>query len=184
MPLLIRRLERADIVSSFDCGDQELNHYLQRFAWQNQQRHSVGTTYVAAVAEAPKVVIGFYTLAASGIPVASFPEDWRRRVSPYREAPVLLLARLAVDRRFQGRGVGAELLTHALELALAVRGTIGCRGVVVEAYPAAVSWYEAAGFVTVTTSPTETRTRKLFLDLRQVEKAKGGAASEAPGRFL
>lgn len=164
MSLLIQRLERGHLVEQFDCGDQELNDYLRRFAWQNQQRHSVGTTFVATASEVPKAVLGFCTFAASSIAAALFPE-----------VPVLLLGRLAVDQRFQGRGVGSELLAHALDQALAVRETIGCRGIVVDAYPAAASWYAAAGFVPVATTPSEARTKKMFLDLRKVEKAKRGS---------
>jgi GNAT superfamily N-acetyltransferase len=171
VPLLVRRLEKDDLVNQFDCGDQALNDYLKRFAWQNQNRHSVGVTYVAAETEVPRAVIGYHTLASSSIPKASFPGNAGQRLSPYHDVPVVLLARLAVDRRFQQRGVGQTLLRHALELSLAVREQVGCRCVLVDAYPSAVPWYGRFGFVPIGGAPAGVPTQKMFLDLRTVEAA-------------
>ena len=171
MPLLVRRLEKDDLVSQFDCGDAALDDYLRRFAWQNQQRHSVGVTYVAAEMEVPRAVIGYHTLASSSIPKSSFPGDAGHRLSPYHDVPVVLLARLAVDQRFQQRGVGRMLLRHALELSLAVREQVGCRCVIVDAYPSAVLWYRRFGFVPIGGAPAGAPTQKMFLDLRTVEAA-------------
>jgi ribosomal protein S18 acetylase RimI-like enzyme len=79
---------------------------------------------------------------------------------------VILLARLAVDRRFQHRGIGELLLLHAVDRAVAVGRQVGCRGVVVDAYPKAVSWYEKFGFVVLSSAGPKSPTRKMFLDLR------------------
>ncbi|HZQ54389.1 MAG TPA: hypothetical protein VFB14_19460 [Bryobacteraceae bacterium] len=59
MALVIRRLEERDEVESFDCGDEPLNNYLKRHAWTNQQRNSIGATYVAVNDRAPKV-LGYF----------------------------------------------------------------------------------------------------------------------------
>lgn len=171
MPLTIRRLAKEDLVNKFDCGDAALNDYLKRFAWQNQQRHSVGVTYVAAETEVPRAVIGYHTLATSSIPTSSFPSDAGRQLSPYRDVPVVLLARLAVDRRFHRHGVGRLLLRHALELALTVREQVGCHCVIVDAYPSAVPWYRGFGFVPIGGAPAAAPTQKMFLDLPTVDVA-------------
>ncbi len=171
MALYIHRLEPTDEVGEFDCGDEALNDYLKRFAWQNQRRHSVGATYVAESVEAPRAVIGYHTLAAGSIPRNAFPSEIGRRLSPYPEIPVVLLARLAVDRRFQRRGIGESLLAHALDRALAVREQIGCRCIIVDAYQSAVRWYRQFGFVSIGGAPADAATQKMFLDLRVAEKA-------------
>ena len=59
MAIVIRRLEEADAVERFDCGDGPLNNYLMRHAWNNQQKSSIGVTYVGLDESAPKTVIGY-----------------------------------------------------------------------------------------------------------------------------
>lgn len=172
MPLFIQRLQRDHLVEQFDCGDQALNEYLKHYAWQNQQRHSVGVTYVAVEGQIPRAVIGYHTLATSSIPKSSFQDNAGRPLSPYSDVPVVLLARLAVDRRFQGRGVGQELLRHALDLSLRVREQVGCRCLIVDAYPSAVSWYQQFGFAPIGGAPAGVPTEKMFIDLRTVEAAQ------------
>ena len=170
MPLAIRRLEKADEVKHFDCGDPKLNEYQRCFAWQNQVRHCVGVTYVALEVDVSNVVvIGFYTLASSSIANALFPDALGRWLPPYSHIPVVLLARLAVDQRFQCRGVGAQLLAHALHQALRIQAAMGCRGVIVDAYPGAVPWYQKYGFVPFGDPPVGAPAETMHLDLRTLE---------------
>ena len=105
MAVTIRRLEEFDEVENFDCGDEPLNNYLKRHAWTNQQKVSIGVTYVAVDESAPSTVLGYFTLATSGIPRERFPKKFVRGLPPY-DLPLILLARLAVDRRFSGKGLG------------------------------------------------------------------------------
>jgi hypothetical protein len=63
--VIIRRLEEQDKVESFDCGDEPLNNYLKRHAWTNQQKSSIGVTYVAIDEGAPFSAIGYFTLATA-----------------------------------------------------------------------------------------------------------------------
>jgi len=97
--VLIRRLEERDEVAAFDCGDETLNNYLKRHAWANQQKSSIGVTYVALDEGAPLSVIGYFTLATASVPRDAFPKKYVRGLPPY-DLPLILLARLAVDRRF------------------------------------------------------------------------------------
>ncbi len=167
MPLTIRRLDRSHNRGAFDCGEAALNNYLRLYALQNQERHQVGTTYVATDETQPDVVLGYYTLAMSELPshiLAGSPV-------PYRTIPVILLARLAVDQRFQGRGVGETLLSDALERSLRIAREIGCRLVILDAYPSAVGWYAKYGLVELGGDPTSSPTRKMGIDLRVVAKS-------------
>ncbi len=171
MTISIRRLARNDETDHFDCGDEALNLYLKRHAWNNQELSSIGVTYVAVAEEAPRSAIGYFTLALSSAPRASFPKKYVRGLPPY-DLPLILLARLAVDRRFAGRGLGEKLLGEALRISLRVSTEAGCRAVITDAYRERVGWYAKYGFEELEAGPTE-RTVRMFLDLRAVRGAFG-----------
>jgi GNAT superfamily N-acetyltransferase len=169
MAVLIRRLEEPDEVESFDCGDEPLNNYLKRHAWENQERSSIGVTYVAADEAAPRSVIGYFTLATASVARDSFPKKHVRGLPPY-DLPLILLARLAVDRRFSGRGLGHALISEALKIALRVSDDVGCRCMITDAYRGRVEWYARYGFVPLK-GAAEGSPQRMFLDLRTIRKA-------------
>lgn len=139
----IRRLNPADDRSGFRSGNVDLDRFLLRFAGQNQFRHHIGTTYVAIEGAA---IAGFATVVASELTVAALPAAKRRKLPAY-PLPVLRLARLGVDERCQGRGVGSELLRAVFALAHRMAGDVGCVGVVVDAKSDAIAFYERLGFI-------------------------------------
>jgi GNAT superfamily N-acetyltransferase len=94
-------------------------------------------------------ILGFVTVAAAEVEIAGLPIS-RRKGLPSYPLPALRIARLAVDSRAQGRGVGAELLKQALMLAKRTAEAVGCVGVLVDAKPGAVAFYERYGFEPVT----------------------------------
>jgi GNAT superfamily N-acetyltransferase len=171
--VLIRRLEEQDEVAAFDCGDEPLNNYLQRHAWTNQQKSSIGVTYVAIDDGAPRSVIGYFTLATASVPRDAFPKKYVRGLPPY-DLPLILLARLAVDQRFSGKGLGHALISEALKIALQVADDVGCRGVVTDAYLDKVDWYARYGFVALE-GAAEGRPQKMFLDMRAIRMARRGS---------
>ena len=87
MAVLIRRLEEPDQVELFDCGDEPLNNYLRRHAWANQQKSSIGVTYVAIEEGAPRTVLGYFTLATASVPRDAFPKKYVRGLPALRLAP-------------------------------------------------------------------------------------------------
>jgi GNAT superfamily N-acetyltransferase len=166
---VIRRLEESDSLESFDCGDEALNNYLKCHAGNNQHKSSIGVTYVAVDELAPGVAIGYFTLATSSAPRDSFPKKHVHGLSAY-DVPVILLARLAVDRRFGGRGLGRELLSESLRITLRASKQVGCRCVVVDAYPTATDWYRKYGFVALEESKRSSV--RMYLDIRTIEAAR------------
>src|SRR5689334_13030779 len=106
MAVLIRRLEQPDDTSAFDCGNAPLNNYL--------------VTYVAVDQIAPRAVLGYFTLATSSVPREAFPKKYVRGLPPPYDLPLILLARLAVDRRFAGKGIGRALISEAFRISLRV----------------------------------------------------------------
>ena len=134
----------GDVQSRFSCRQPDLDRFFQHYAGQNQFKLHLAVTYVA-VAEGR--ILGFATVAASSIERKSLPSARLRRRLPGYPLPVLRLARLGVDAHAQGLGVGRALLGHVLDLALEQRDRIGCVGVVTDAKPDAVAFYERCGFV-------------------------------------
>jgi GNAT superfamily N-acetyltransferase len=140
--LEVRRLRPDDDRTGFRSGEPDLDRFFHRYAGQNQFRHHLGTTYVAVVAGS---IVGFATVAPSSIHAADLPET-RQKGLPAYPLPVLRLARLAVDERGRGQGVGLALLRTVLVLARKLSKELGCVGVVVDAKPGARSFYERFGF--------------------------------------
>lgn len=140
--MLIRSLERSDVRAGFSCGVPSLDLFLERYAWQNQARYRLGITYVA-VDDATRRVFGYFTLAAASV---SAGESSVSAPGGYAEIPCIRIARLAVDERVHGIGLRGELVRAALTIALAESARVGCAGVVVDALPEVVGFYERFGF--------------------------------------
>jgi GNAT superfamily N-acetyltransferase len=140
----IRPLHPDDDRSGFSCGNSELDRFFRHYAGQNQFKLHLAVTYVAVVDDR---LLGFATLAAGSIERLSIPSArLRRRMRAY-PLPVLRLARLGVDARAQGLGIGRALLAHVLRIAVDQRDAVGCIGVVTDAKPEAMSFYASLGFV-------------------------------------
>ncbi len=121
----------------FSCGEEDLDEYLRRYARQHSAAN-VSRTYVAA--EGP-AILGFYSLAMAGIRRDQLPPAHAARF-PRFPLPVARLARLAVDRRYQGQGLGERLLIDALQRCGRLAEEIGMIGVIVDAkHERARDWY-------------------------------------------
>jgi GNAT superfamily N-acetyltransferase len=140
MTVEIRVLRRSDDREPFHSGDEALDLYFHRYAGQNQFRHHVGTTYVAVEGEG---ILGFVTVSAGQLDTGDLPRG--RRMPPY-PAPILRVARLAVDETAHGRGLGKALLRFTIELAERMMSEYGCVGLVVDAKPGAVDFHRRFGF--------------------------------------
>ncbi|HKO48964.1 MAG TPA: GNAT family N-acetyltransferase [Polyangiaceae bacterium] len=142
----IRALRRDDDRSDFSCGQADLNRFFEHYAGQNQFKLHLAVTYVAVV---DAKVAGFATIAASSLERGVVPNARLRKRLPSYPLPVLRVARLGVDTRARGVGIGKALLRHSLGLALEQRDRFGCIGVIADAKPDAIAFYERLGFVPV-----------------------------------
>ena len=172
--MVIRRLAEHDQTENFDCGDEALNNYLKRHAWSNQdwsnqEKISIGVSYVAVDESAPRTVLGYFTLAMASVPRDAFPKKYVRGLPPY-DMPLILLARLAVDGRFAGRGLGHALISEALRVSLRVADEVGCRCIITDAYRDRASWYARYGFVAIE-GAASSGPQRMFLDIRTVRAA-------------
>jgi GNAT superfamily N-acetyltransferase len=141
--LEIRPLRPDDNRSGFSCGQPDLDRFFHHYAGQNQFKLHLAVSYVALVKGR---LAGFATVSAGSLQRKSFPSARMRRRLPGYPLPVVRLARLAVDQRAQGLGVGSALLRHVLALALEQRESLGCVGVVTDAKPEALAFYTRYGF--------------------------------------
>ncbi len=139
----IRLLAREDDRSGFSCGQPDLDRFFEHYAGQNQFKLNLAVTYVAVIHER---TVGFATVAPSSIERTSVPTARLRKRLPSYPLPVLRLARLGVDQRAQGLGIGKALLRYVLGLAIEQRERFGCIGVVTDAKPESIRFYEALGF--------------------------------------
>ncbi len=177
MAVMVRRLEEADVVENFDCNDPALNSSLKKHAWSNQQKSFIGVTYVVVDEAAPQTVLGYFTLATSSIPRDAFPKKHVRGLPTY-DLPLILLACLAVDHRFEGKGLGTLLLKEAFKISLNIAERVGCRCIITEAYPDKVGWYAKYGFVSLEESAENKPTRRMFLDIGTLRLAATRGAQD------
>lgn len=132
--------------SSCDCGDADLNLYLQRYARQNHESGG-SKCFVAAPAGTLSRVLGFYTLSPASLDYARTPALIRKGLARY-DVPVFRLGRLATDLAVQGRGLGGALLLRAAERCLLVAQEVGGVGVLIDAKnERAAAWYAGYGAV-------------------------------------
>lgn len=135
---VVEKLRAEHIVDTFDCGKDELNRYLQRHALVNQQA-GMAQTYVVAP---NSNVLGYFSLAAGSVAHDAATDRVVKGVARH-PIPAILLARLAVDRSQQGRGLGPALLKDALVRSVNAAETIGARVLLVHAMDeTARSFYE------------------------------------------
>lgn len=161
MPARIELLDGQHPRANFDCGVPALNEFLQRHAGQ-QQRRGIGKTWVAV--DEGLAVLGFVTVSAGGVSTATLPSTLKL---PRYPVPIMRIGRLAVDLRHRGQGIGMDLLSFALHLALDVSARIGLYAVVVDAKDdTAASFYRRHGFI-----PTLDDARCLFLPLSWLAQA-------------
>ncbi len=131
-------------VKEFRCGQPTLDRWLQAYAGQSERR-DVARTFVATDSELK--VVGYYTLVAGHVEHPATSPRVRSGVSRHFPIPICLIARLAVDQSWQGRGLGSDLLRDALRRTLAASDQIGIRAVVVDGIDAeAANFYRRHGF--------------------------------------
>jgi GNAT superfamily N-acetyltransferase len=161
----IEKLQADHNIEGFDCGREELNRYLLRYAWQNQQA-GAAQTYVGFVGDA---VIGYYTLAVGQASREQAPERLAKGLARH-PIPIMLLARLAVDRKWHGQGVGKALLKDAMQRTIQAADIAGIRAFAVHAKDEkARNFYRKFDFISSPTDPMH-----LFVLLKDVRRIIGG----------
>lgn len=150
---------------AFDCGEAALNEFLQRYA---RKSHEMGgaKTFLSISDADNKTILGYYTLSPASVAYARTPELIRRGLARY-EVPAFRLARLAVDLKVQGQGLGGQLLLSAGKRCLLAAAEVGGIALLIDAKDArAAAWYQSYGALPLLDAPLS-----LMLPLTTVEAA-------------
>ncbi|MBU3725079.1 MAG: GNAT family N-acetyltransferase [Burkholderiaceae bacterium] len=154
-------------LEGFDCGKIALTQWLVNHARQAQGSGSARTFVVCEKAR----VVGYYSLTVGQIDTLEAPERIRRGMGQY-PIPLIILARLAVDMRFQKRGLGVSLLQDAITRSLAVAEHAGIRALLTHPIDSeADAFYRRFGF-----EPTPLQDRQLILLLKDARRFVSGKA--------
>lgn len=130
------------ILGEFACGEDSLDAWLKRRALAN---HLSGASRCFVVTDAHGRVCGYYAMAAGAVSHQAATSSVRRNMPD--PVPVMVLARLAVDRRAQGLQLGAALLQDAVQRAMVVSQNAGVRALLVHAlHERAKQFYLHYGF--------------------------------------
>jgi GNAT superfamily N-acetyltransferase len=141
--MYIEKLAKSHPVRAFDCGVPALNTFLHRYALQNQKKDGV-QTWVALWDQ--QEVVGYYSLVVGEVGYEGSPEHLRKGLARH-PVPVMILARLAVDRNFQGKRIGQGLLLDALRRTVQAADLAGIRALLVHAKDeTAARFYAHFGF--------------------------------------
>jgi GNAT superfamily N-acetyltransferase len=160
-PLRIEKLRADHAVSGFDCGQEELNRFLWRFALVNL-RAGAAQTYVALTGE---YVVGYYSLAVGEVAYQDAPDRLSKGLA-HHPVPIMLLARLAVSSGSQGQGIGAGLLKDAMLRTVQAADIAGIRALAVHAKDEhARRFYEHFGFI-----PSPTDALHLYLLVKDIKR--------------
>lgn len=146
------------MLDGFECGEPSLDDWLKRRALKNQASDASRCFVICE----DRAVIGYYCLSAGGIGRVAAPKRLQRNMP--EQLPVLLLGRLAIDRRYHNRGLGSALLRDAMLRAVHIAGDTGVFALMVHSLnESATQFYLSRGFVQ---SPLQPMT--LFMTLATV----------------
>lgn len=144
MKIEIRKLEKRDSRADFSSGDIEIDRFFIKFAGQNQFKHKIGNTYLA-IDTSSQNILAYATVTSSSMNIEALELSEFKKFPNY-PLPVLRIARLGVDKRYQSQGVGGKLLKKMLYLAIELEELVGCVGVFVDAKDDAVDFYKKYAF--------------------------------------
>jgi GNAT superfamily N-acetyltransferase len=155
--------------AGFSCGVPALDRYIRELASQDVRRR-VSNCFVAV--DAAGKLAGYYTLAATSLPLLELAPEHARRLPRYAAFPACLVGRLAVDHAFQGQGLGSALLVDAM--ARALRAEPAIFAMIVDAKDeAAQRFYLHHGFQSFGSQPMS-----LYLPLAEVARRLGAGRQQ------
>ena len=155
---------------TFDCGEPELNTFIRQFAAKHIQAGISRTMVLPSqqkLANGKSPICAFYTVAPSAIRRQTLPTKIAKKL-PHYPVPVFLLAQLAVDKHYQGQGLGKITLIQALEYLWRVNQHLTAYAVVVDCLnQSAQNFYQQFGFELLDEDNSKTR---LFLPMKTIEQ--------------
>ncbi|CDG16409.1 GNAT family N-acetyltransferase [Xenorhabdus doucetiae] len=146
MSMIIEEITQQHNRKVFDCGIYELNQFLQQQARQKTIKH-IAKSYVACRASEPTTILGYYTLTGYSVITTPAHRDYKKYPHPLN---AVKLARLAVDRSYQGQRIGEKLLVDAIYRTVLVSQQISAIGLFADPMNSKViPFYQQYGFLSV-----------------------------------
>lgn len=164
-----RQIEADTEIKSFDCGDADLNDFLVTDA-KNYLQSMMALTYLLED-EAKNKTVAYYSLLNDKI--VFDPENkhfWNRlnrkiaNNKRRKEYPAVKIGRLAVSNDYSGNHIGKAILLQIKHMFATMRRS-ACRFITVDAYAAAVPFYERCGFMFLSDKDKNSKTRAMYFDL-------------------
>ncbi|WP_340620827.1 GNAT family N-acetyltransferase [Xenorhabdus siamensis] len=144
MSMIIEEITQQHNRKVFDCGVYELNKFLQQQARQKTIKH-ISKTYVACRASEPTTILGYYTLTGYSVLIPPVHKDYKKYPHPLN---AIKLARLAVNRLYQGQRLGEKLLIDAIRRTVLVSQQVSVIGLFVDpTNPSIIPFYQQYGFL-------------------------------------
>ncbi len=163
--LIFERINNSHDRESFDSGNASLDYFLKNLSGQFE-RKNLGRTHVL-IEQGKPAIKGYCTLATGAIPFENIPIARKKKVSPHLPVPILLIGKLAVALKEQGKGYATAILREVFRLALNISQSVAIHAVLVSAIaPQAFAFYEHKGFI-----PLLDQANHLFLPIDIIAKA-------------
>lgn len=144
-------LQDSHDTAGFTCGVAALDQWLRSVARQHISK-GISRTFCAVDADAPKQILGYYSLTVAEIDTDKLPKDVARKLP--RRAPLVLIGRLATALTMRGQGLGSMLVIDALRRIVEVSNNVGVTLIMVDVKDnQAASFYQHYGFVPLPDSP-------------------------------
>lgn len=168
---MLRRLGEEDVISKFDCGDEDLNDFIFNDALL-YYKVRLATSYVLEDKNT-KDTIGYFSLAHDRISLTDFPTNsaynrFRKQFfaqgKMFKSYPALKICRLATDKKFRGEGLGT-MMVNMIITSYKSDNKAGCRFITVDAYAEALPFYYKLGFLPLSKEDEDAPTRLLYFDL-------------------
>lgn len=164
MSYLTESLDSKHNRDGFSCGKDLLDNYIWTQAKQDIKR-KLSACFVLIDNETGKIS-GYYTLSSNSISNNLIPESFRKNLpKSYLSIPTILLGRLAIDKEFQGKGIGKLLLIDSLRRCCDISESLGIFAVIVDPLDnEAETFYEKYGFIKLPDSG------KMFLAMKTIKQ--------------
>jgi GNAT superfamily N-acetyltransferase len=170
---IVRRLKETHILKPFDCGDADLNDFFLNDA-KLYQKQCLAVTYFE---ENENQTLFFFSLRNDRISASdttkwnkigrNLPNDKRTRKGAY---PAVKIGRLGIDKDFQGKGLGRDVMNFIKSLISLENYTTGAKFLTVDAYKDSIKYYEKNGFDFLTDEDSNEETRAMYFDLIRLVK--------------
>lgn len=140
--LIISVLDKRHKLASFESNSDDLNDFFKNDSLKDQET-LISRTYLCFLKNG---IVGYFSIVSDTIEVQAIDEDDGIVGYPYRKYPSIKIARLAVDRKYERKGIGRFLVLASIGLAMSVSEKIGCRYLTVDSKRESISFYKKHGF--------------------------------------